>query len=53
MTNRLFIVFLICFFALTIYGQKQKDVINDFSVVLHEEAINKVKVRHAQKAKND
>ena len=30
---------LICFHS---YGQKQKPVINDFSVILHEEAVNKV-----------
>ncbi len=42
MINRFFIVFLTSFFALTVYSQNQKNIINDFSVVLHEEAINKI-----------
>lgn len=42
MINRLFIFLFICFFALTVSGQKQKNEINDFAVVLHEEAVNKV-----------
>lgn len=42
MINRLFSVLFFCSFCLTICGQKQKNEINDFSVVLHEEAINKI-----------
>lgn len=40
MINRLFIFFILT--AFTVGAQPTKDVINDFSVVLHEEAINKV-----------
>lgn len=37
------LLFLVLFFCgLNFYAQKQKLIINDFSVVLHEEAINKI-----------
>jgi len=41
MIRSLLFLFLI-FFGLNFYAQKQKIIINDFSVVLHEEAVNKI-----------
>ena len=42
MISRLFILLFFVLFALNTHCQTQKNKINDFSVVLHEEAINKV-----------
>ncbi|MEO6306138.1 MAG: hypothetical protein ABIP51_23525 [Bacteroidia bacterium] len=42
MNIRIFILFFLAFTGAFSYGQNQKNIINDFSVVLHEEAINKV-----------
>ncbi|MBA2610419.1 MAG: hypothetical protein H0U95_00515 [Bacteroidetes bacterium] len=42
MMNRSFIILFFVLFYTISFAQNQKNVINDFSVVLHEEAINKI-----------